>query len=44
VLAWSVGGYGPTLDRVVKIDVAALAICVVGLAAHMAGARKSERT
>jgi hypothetical protein len=39
-LAWSVGGYGSTLARVVMIDVVALGVCAIGLAAQVAEDRR----
>ena len=38
-LAWSVGGYGSTLARVVLIDIVAIVVCVVGLIAHFSAGR-----
>jgi hypothetical protein len=38
-LAWSVGGYGAALRRVVTIDVVALGLAVAGLLAHLRGVR-----
>lgn len=36
LLAWSVGGANPALQRVVWVDLVALALLVIGVAAHVA--------